>query len=63
MTGEPTSFMDYWDAVDEALLKLLALDTTDAVIEPDMIAAAQEEGWTPQEFAVWVRECSNASRT
>src|ERR1039457_7561308 len=34
MTGEPTPFMDYWDAVDEAMLKLLALDTTDAAIEP-----------------------------
>jgi hypothetical protein len=53
MTGEPTPFMDYWDAVDEAMLKLLALDTTDAAIEPDLIAAAQEEGWTPEEFALW----------
>lgn len=40
MTGEPTPFMDYWDAVDEAKLKLFATDTTDAAIEPDLIAAA-----------------------
>jgi hypothetical protein len=53
MTGEPTPFMDYWDAVDEAMLKLLAIDTSDAAIEPGLIAAAQEEGWTPEEFALW----------
>jgi len=55
MTGEPTSFMDYWDAVDEAMLNLVAIDTTDAAIDPDLIAAAQEEVWTPEEFAVWAR--------
>jgi hypothetical protein len=53
MTGEPIPFIDYWDAVDEALMKLFAIDTADAAIEPDLIAAAQEEGWTPQEFALW----------
>jgi hypothetical protein len=61
MTGEPTPFMDYWDAVDEAMLKLLALDTTDAAIEPDLIAAAQEEGWTPEEFALWYAKMSGGS--
>jgi len=53
MTGEPTPFMDYWDAVDVAMVKLFGIDTTDAAIEPDLIAAAQEEGWTPEEFALW----------
>ena len=62
MTGEPTPFMDYWDAVDEAMLKLLALDTTDAAIEPDLIAAAQEEGWTPEEFVKAVPETLTADR-
>jgi hypothetical protein len=61
MTGEPTPFMDYWDAVDEAKLKLFATDTTDAAIEPDLIAAAQEEGWTPEEFALWCAKTSGGS--
>jgi len=53
MTGRP--FMDYWDAVDEAMMKLFGVDTADAAIEPDLIAAAQEEGQTPEDFAVWAR--------
>lgn len=48
-------FMDYWDAVDEAMVKLFGVDTTEAAIEPDLIAAAQEEGQTPEDFAVWAR--------
>ena len=39
-----------------AMLKLFAIDTADAAIEPDLIAAAQEEGQTPEEFALW---CAN----
>jgi hypothetical protein len=46
-------FMDYWDAVDEAMVKLFGIDTTDAAMEPDLIAAAQEEGQTPKDFALW----------
>ena len=53
MTGEPIPFMDYWDVVDEAMLNLFAIDTADAVIAPDIIAAAQEEGQTPEDFALW----------
>lgn len=53
MITEPTSFIDYWNAVDEAMIKLSGVDTTDAAMEPDLIAAAQEEGWTPEEFALW----------
>jgi ATP phosphoribosyltransferase regulatory subunit HisZ len=56
MTGEPLSFMDYWEAVDAAMLKLFAIDTGDAGIEADLIAAAQEEGQTPEEFALWLGE-------
>ena len=48
---EPTPFMDYWEAVDEALLKFFGIDTSDAGIEPDMIASAQEELQTPEDFA------------
>ena len=56
MTGAPTPFIDYWCAVDEAMLKLFAIDTTDAGIEPDLIASAQEEGQTPEDFALWFGE-------
>ena len=35
------------------MLKLLALDTTNAAIEPGLLVAAQEEGWTPEQFALW----------
>ena len=50
---EPESFMDYWNAVDAALMEHFGIDTGDAGIEPDQIAAAQEEAWTPEEFALW----------
>ena len=56
MTGEPISFMDYWEAVDAAMLKIFAIDTGDAGIEADLIAAAQEEGQTPEDFALWFGE-------
>lgn len=53
MTDEPTSFIDYWDAVDDALLKLFGIDTWNAEIDVDLIASAQEECQTPEEFALW----------
>ena len=57
MTAEdPISFIDYWDAVDAALLKFFGIDTGDAGIEPDRIASAQEEGDTPEDFALWFGE-------
>ena len=55
MTGEPIPFMDYWNAIDEAMVKLFGVDTADAAIEPHLLVAAQEEGQTPEEFAVWAR--------
>ena len=55
-TQEPISFIDYWDAVDAAMLKFFGIDTGDAGIEPDLIAAAQEEGDTPEDFALWFGE-------
>jgi hypothetical protein len=54
--SEPTPFIDYWNSVDAAMLSVLAIDTSDAGIEPDLIAAAQEEGQTPEEFARWFGE-------
>ena len=56
MTAEPISFMDYWEAVDAAMLKLFDINTGDAGIEADLIAAAQEEGQTPEDFALWFEE-------
>lgn len=41
-TEEPISFIDYWDAVDAAMLKFFGIDTGDAGIEADRIAHAQE---------------------
>ena len=55
-TEEPIPFIDYWDAVDAAMLKFFDIDTGDASIEPDLIAAAQEEGDTPEDFALWFGE-------
>jgi hypothetical protein len=34
-TEEPISFTGYWNAVDEAMLKLFAVDTTATGIGPD----------------------------
>jgi hypothetical protein len=56
MTDEPTPFIDYWDAVDAALLKFFGIDTCDAGIDVDLIASAQEECQTPEEFARWFGE-------
>jgi hypothetical protein len=53
---EPISFIDYWDAVDAAMLKFFGIDTFDAGIEADRIAAAQEEGDTPEDIALWFGE-------
>ena len=55
-TEEPIPFIDYWNAVDDAMLKFFGIDTGDAGIEPDLIAAAQEEGDTPEDFALWFGE-------
>lgn len=56
MNDENISFIDYWDQVDDAMLKLFGIDTADAGIEPDLIASAQEECQTPEEFARWFGE-------
>ena len=53
---EPISFIDYWDALDAAMLKLFGIDTADAGIEADSIAQAQEGGDSPQDFALWFGE-------
>jgi hypothetical protein len=53
---EPIPFIDYWDTVDTAMLKFFGIDTSDAGIEPDRIAHAQEAGDTPEDFALWFGE-------
>jgi len=50
---EPTPFMDYWEAVDEAMRKFFGIDASDAGTEPDLIASALEECQTPEDFARW----------
>jgi hypothetical protein len=52
-SDDPVPFLDYWNAVDEALKTLFGIDTMDAGSEPDRIASAQEEGQTPGDFALW----------
>lgn len=49
-------FIDYWEAVDREMLALYGIDTTDAGTEPDMIADAQDGGWTPGEYVLWFGE-------
>ncbi len=53
MTDEPTPFMDYWEAVDAAMLKFFGIDTGDAGIDAELIASAQEQCQTPEDFARW----------
>jgi hypothetical protein len=53
MNDEPTPFIEYWKAVDAAMLKFFGIDTSDAGIDADLIASAQEECQTPEDFARW----------
>lgn len=63
MTDTPeTAFIDYWDAVDRELRRHFAIDSWDAGIEPETIASAQEDDWTPQEFALWFGEKYDLTR-
>ncbi len=51
-TTQSVPFIEYWDALDAALLKFFRIGTWDAGIEADVIAAAQEEGNTPEDFVL-----------
>lgn len=53
MSGQPESFIAYWDAVDAAMKQHFGVDTMDTGIEADELAAAQEEGRTPEDAALW----------
>jgi hypothetical protein len=48
---EDESFMDYWNAVDAAMMKLWGIDTEASGISADTIAEAQERGETAEEYA------------
>ncbi|MGP0076206.1 MAG: DUF3768 domain-containing protein [Bryobacteraceae bacterium] len=56
MTDEQTPFIEYWEAVDTALLKFFGVDTSDVGIDESLIASAQEECQTPEDFARWYGE-------
>lgn len=43
--------IDYWNEVDSAMVRLFGINTGDAGIEADRIAAAQEEEQTAEAFA------------
>jgi hypothetical protein len=53
MTDEQKSFIEYWETVDAAMLKFFGIDTSDAGIDETLIASAQEECQTPEDFARW----------
>ncbi len=50
---QPQAFIDYWHAVDAALMRHFGIDTADAGIEADLIAEFQQAGDTPEDFAHW----------
>lgn len=47
------SFIEYWEAVDAAMLRFFGIDTSEAGIDEALIASAQEECQTPEDFARW----------
>ena len=47
------SFIDYWDAVEDAMQHHFCLHTGRAGISAEVIANAQDGGWTPEDFAFW----------
>ena len=58
MTDQQTTFIEYWEAVDAAMLTFFGIDTSDAGIDESLIANAQEECQTPEDFARWHGESS-----
>jgi hypothetical protein len=53
---EAMSFLCYWNQIDREMLRVYGIDTMDAGTEPEMIAAAQEDGWSPREYVLWFGE-------
>lgn len=47
------SFIKYWDDVDRIMLKTYGIDTSDAGIDANEIASAQEANMSSTEFVQW----------
>ncbi len=56
------SFIEYCDLVDDAMIKYFGIDTTDAGVELDQLADAQDAAETPEQFALWFGEKYDLSR-
>lgn len=52
MTGENLSFIDYWNRVDAFMVETYGIDTWDAGIEADELAAAQDNYISPEDFVL-----------
>jgi hypothetical protein len=50
------SFIDYWDAVDAAMLEHFGRDTGAAGIGARLISDGHEHGWSPEDLAFWCGE-------
>jgi len=47
------SFVDYLNAVDDALIDLFGLDLNFYPIDSDVVSGARQDGWTPEQLAAW----------
>ena len=52
MTDESLSFIDYWNRVDAFMGETYGIDTREAGIEADELAAAQEDCISPEDFVL-----------
>lgn len=50
------SFIDYWNAVDDAMRKHFGLDTAAVNVGAGLIADGHEFGWSPEDYAFWIGE-------
>lgn len=55
-TIEDLSFLEYWNQVDAAMFRLFGIDSFSAGMEVNLIAGAQDEGDSPESFALWFGE-------
>ena len=47
------SFADYWNALETAFEEIFLMPFSWVEPSPDLVAGAQEDGWTPEQFAAW----------
>ncbi len=50
------SFIDYWDAVDAAMVRHFGTHTGAAGIGAGTVSDGFEHGWSPDDFAFWCGE-------